>query len=303
MAPSVVDHSYAFCTKMARAAGSSFYPCFRLLPRAKRQGMIALYAFMRQTDDLADDEMVELATRRRWLNAWEEALRRVLDDDPSAATLVRQEQRPWVSILPAVADTVHRFEIPPEYLREVIDGVRRDLTPSTYQTFDELTEYCHLVASAVGLACIRIWGADDYGQVFEPARACGVAFQMINILRDIGEDLDRDRIYLPLDDLQSVGYAIDELKHRVVNDCFRQLIARQVDRVRAELQKARPLAAMLHPDGRLILGMMTDVYSRLFDRVEASVDRLLFDRVRLGRFEKLGIALRWSIPFLRPKNL
>lgn len=315
--PNDLDQSYTACTRMARAAGSSFYPCFRLLPHEKRRGMIALYAFMRHTDDLADDETVDVETRRERLAAWEESLQQVLDEqvcvEPQTKSQVEsgtkftnrdqnQDQGQNALILPAVAETVQRFAIPPEYLTEVIDGVRRDLTPSHYQTFDELAEYSHLVASAVGLACIRIWGADDYEQVFEPARACGVAFQMVNLLRDISEDLDRGRVYLPSDDLDSVGYSLDELKRRTLNDGFRRLIALEVGRARAELEKAQPLAAMLHPDGRPILGMMIDVYRRLLDRVEASTDRLLTERVRLGRFEKVMIALRWSIPFLRPRR-
>jgi phytoene synthase len=259
--------------------------------------MIALYAFMRHTDDLADDETVDLATRQERLVAWEAALQKAIHDDPPHVVPAEPESM----ILAAVADTVRRFAIPPEHLLAVIDGVQRDLIPHLYQTFDELAEYCHLVASAVGLACVRIWGADNHEKIVAPSQACGLAFQTINILRDIGEDLDRDRVYLPLDDLERVGYSLDELKHRVVDDRFRDLIALEVDRARTELQNARPLAAMLHPDGRPILGMMTDVYTRLLNRIETSADRLLFHRIRLGRLEKIHLALRWSLPFLRGK--
>ena len=289
--------SYADCTRLARAAGSSFYPCFRLLPPEKRQGMVALYAFMRHTDDLADDETIDIETRRQQLTAWEASLQQMLTDQANTGSNDQQ-----ATILPAVADTVRRFAIPQEYLIAVIDGVRRDLTPCHYKTFDELAEYCHLVASAVGLACIRIWGADDYEKLIEPARACGLAFQVINILRDINEDLDRGRIYLPSDDLQCVGYSLNELKARTLNDGFRNVVALEVERARTELEKAQPLAAMLHPDGQPILGMMTDVYRRLLDRIEASTDRLLTQRIRLGHIEKTMIALRWSIPFLRPRH-
>lgn len=290
--PLSLDQSYAACTRLARTAGSSFYPCFRLLPRPKRLGMIALYAFMRHTDDLADDETIDIDIRRQQLNAWEAALREMVADEPCGETIGQKQE---MQILPAVADTVRRFSIPLEYLIEVLDGVRRDLAPCHYQTFDELAEYAHLVASAVGLACIRIWGADNYEQVVEPAQAYGIAFQTVNVLRDIGEDLDRGRVYLPSDDIQNAGYSIEELKRRTVNDGFRRLIALEAGRARAEFEKGRPLAAMLHPDGRRILGMMTDVYTRLLDRIDAGTDRLLFERVHLGRFEKWMIALRWLL--------
>lgn len=297
-----LDQSYVACTRLARAAGSSFYPCFRMLPREKRQGMIALYAFMRHTDDLADDETLDIEKRRARVDAWEALLQKALADRSSVESVESNQEDQKTSILPAVADTVRRFEIPSEYLTDVIDGVRRDLTPCYYQTFDQLAEYCHLVASAVGLACVRIWGADDYNQVVEPARACGVAFQTINILRDIAEDLVRGRVYLPLDDIEQVGYSLDELKCRIVDDRFRQLIILEVERAYDGLEASQTLATMLHPDGRLILGMMTDVYRRLLDRIEVSPDLLWDERIRLDRFEKLWIALRWSIPFLRPKR-
>ena len=155
-----LDSSYAACRRVARRAARNFYCAFFLLPRAKRRSMCALYAFLRQIDDLGDGDE-PLAKLRSALEAWRRSLDQALSgtfDNP---------------LLPALADTVQHWQIPPRYLHEVLDGVEMDFDRNRYETFDELELYCYRVASAVGLACLSIWGFES-DEALEPARKCGI---------------------------------------------------------------------------------------------------------------------------------
>ena len=220
--------SYAFCRCASRRGESSFSASFLLLCPEKRRAMEALYAFMRHTDDLGDSPL-PAAERRAALLAWRAALGRALAGDlPSP--LSRAPCEAWsgrgaggegggqsreeatvakplnaldsgVALLPALADAIARFGIPAAALEAVIDGQEMDLAVTRYETFADLAVYCEKVAAAVGRACIHVWGFTDQ-QALAPARSCGIAFQLTNILRDLGEDAAIDRVYLPQEDLR-----------------------------------------------------------------------------------------------------
>jgi len=300
-AQNALCNSYAFCRRTARQAGSNFYPCFVLLRPAKRRAMDALYAFMRHTDDLVDNPQ-PLAARRDALAAWRALLETALAGDrdlpdppePHHDRLQRPYDRPGEALLPAVVDTVRRFQIPAEHLHAVLDGVEMDLAPRRYETFDELVPYCERVASAVGLACIHVWGFRGEGAL-EPARACGIAFQMTNILRDLKEDARRDRVYLPLEDLRQCDYSPEDLACGVADERFLRLMAMETDRIERLYHQGAELFEWLEPDGRRIFGMMTAVYYRLLERIRRRPGDVLLGRVRLGRAEKLRIAARWTL--------
>jgi phytoene synthase len=271
-----VEASYRLCSQVARRSASSFYWSFWLLPREKRRAMCALYAFSRRADDLSDNEAPE-ESRRRGLAQWRESLERALAgefDDP---------------LLPALADSVRRFEIPAQSLRDILDGVEMDLTPRRYETFDELRQYCLRVASAVGVACIHIWGFDG-DAVYEPAADCGVAFQLTNILRDLKEDAERGRLYLPLEDLRRHHYTERELLAGVCDERFQRLIADEVERAEELYRRSAPLYEMLSSDGRRVLGMMSSTYWRLLQEVKRHQRDLLARRLKLRLGDKLGIA-------------
>jgi phytoene synthase len=175
--------SYAFCDDLSRRQAKNFYWSFRLLPAEGRRSMSALYAFMRHTDDLAD-EPGDPSAKAESLRLWRSDLDDALGGRPDA----------WPG-LPALADTVARRGVPPRHLHEVIDGVEMDLAPRVYPTFEDLYGYCYRVASAVGLCCLAIWGyRSDGGRAEAMAEACGVALQLTNILRDVGEDARNGRI-------------------------------------------------------------------------------------------------------------
>lgn len=308
-----LEASYAACRQVARRARSSFYPCFLLLHGSRRRAMEALYAFLRHTDDLGDSAR-PIAERRNAIAAWRQVLADVLSPEyPVLRTEYSVLGTPHSvlgtqysvlatphSVLPALADAVRRYCIPVEHLVAVVDGVEMDLDGRRYRTFAELTEYCDRVATAVGFACIYVWGFRGEG-ASPPVLCCGRAFQLTNILRDLQEDAARGRVYLPQEDLDRFGYSSDDLARGIADERFDRLMAFQIDRVRRLYREGAALFDWLEPPGRRIFGMMFHTYWRLLEEVARRPRHVLLGRVRLSRWEKLRIATRWTLlPPRRP---
>jgi 15-cis-phytoene synthase len=275
-----LDKSYEYCRELTRRTAHNFRFSFLTLTGEKRRAMNALYAFNRITDDLGDEDALPLGQRREQLSSWRESLRSALVDEcfDHAA-------------LPAIADMVARHRIPHEYLFAVIDGVEMDLHPVEVATFEELTRYCYHVAGAVGLCCIHVWGFRD-DRAIPLAIDCGLALQLTNILRDIAEDADRGRIYLPREDLDRFGYRPDDLRRRVFDDRFRSLMRFEVDRAKTCYASSERLFEHLDPPGRPILRAMLDIYGGLLREIER-VDYDVFSRrVSLPKWKKLWFAGR-----------
>lgn len=274
-----LDASYALCQRLARRAASNFYFSFLLLPREKRRAMCALYAYLRHVDDLADDEGCELALRRTEL----ERLRTEIASGnfPAAAN----------PILPALADTAERYSIPVEYLTAAIDGVEMDLAGTHYDTFTGLEQYCYRVASVVGLSCIHIWGFRG-PQALELARRCGIAFQLTNILRDLKEDADRRRCYLPQEDLQRFGYTLEEFRRQEANPAFQELMKFQIARAEQYFAAAAELEPLLELDGRRAFRAMASTYGALLKKIKHHPAAVFSRRIRLSRWEKIRIAAK-----------
>lgn len=297
----VMQASYAACRQVCRRAGSNFRLALRFLPRSKRTAMIALYAFMRRTDDLVDNPRPG-HVRSQALAHWRAALDRALvgaAEPPAAGAFSGDEwdcpdEPPGELLLPAVAETVRRFHIPPRHLHAVIDGVEMDIEGRRYETFDELRVYCERVASAVGLACIHIWGFRS-DAAFGPARDAGIAFQLTNILRDLRDDAAEDRVYLPLEDLRACDYSVEDLMRGVADERFTRLMALELDRAEDFYRRAAGLWELLEPDGRRVFGAMTAVYHGLHRRIRRRPAEVLRRRVRPGRLEKLRIGLRFAL--------
>ena len=283
MSLDVVD-SYAHCQRIARQSGSSFYYSFLLLPKQQRLAMCALYAFLRRTDDLSDSSQA-VEDRRIALCDWRQSMLAAIDG--------RADRDP---LLPALADTVARYRIPLEHLTAAIDGVEMDLAVHRYETFDELEEYCQRVASAVGLACLRIWGCDR-SEAIGPARRCGVAFQMTNILRDLKEDAARGRIYLPQEDLRRFGYTSDDLLSGVCDERFRRLMGFEIQRTEQLYSEGQELERWLPPQRLRVFGSMLAMYRTLLAEIKRLDGDVLNYRARLGGWQKMRIAARW---LLRP---
>jgi phytoene synthase len=174
------------------------------------------------------------------------------------------------------------------------------LTKNRYQTFSELELYCERVASAVGLACIHIWGFEGRGKpeqkdVFELARRVGIAYQLTNILRDLREDAAMDRVYLPLDEISAAGYSVEELQGGVANPAFEKLMRSQIHRAESYYRAARELHARLKPEGKKIFGLMTATYRELLAKIAARPDAVFSQHIRLSLIDRLRIVGRWTI--------
>ena len=196
--------------------------------------------------------------------------------------------------MPALADVVRRFHIPAEHLRAVIDGVEMDLDRRRYETFDQLEQYCQRVASAVGLACIHVWGFRG-PEAFAPARQAGIALQLTNILRDLKEDAEADRVYLPLADLRACGYSVDDLRAGVVDQRFHRLMAGEIARAEQFYAAGGELMEWLDPPGRRIFGLMMATYQSLLREIARRPAEVFRRRIRLGGLKKLRLAMRWSL--------
>ncbi len=268
--------SYAFCRGVARARAKNFYYSFVLLPREQRNAMCAIYAFMRYCDDLSDEPGASLEPLERWRCALVDALAGKFDAYPA-----------W----PAFHDTVARYRIPHEYFFQVIEGVKSDLEPRRLGTFDDLYRYCYQVASVVGLSIIHVFGFDSPAAL-PLAEKCGVAFQLTNILRDIGEDAMRGRIYLPAEDLERFGVTTADLAAGRRTGAFVSLMQFQVARARAYYDESRPLIDLVRKRSRPGLRALITIYSRLLDRIEERGYDVFSRRVALSPAEKCGIVAR-----------
>lgn len=271
--------AYADCHRLARATAKNFYYSFLLLPRPQRLAMCALYAFMRKTDDLGDDEGPSPEERRVALVDWRQTLDAVVAD-PDAAPAAW-----WL----ALRDTLQTYQIPTDLLHAVIDGVESDLEVTHYTTADDLYHYCYNVASAVGLACIRIWGCHDPAAL-EPAEHCGQAFQLTNILRDIAEDKSRQRLYLAQEDLERFGVAEEDLVSGSANlPAVLELLRFYIAKANHYYHSARRLEALLPMPGRAVWLAMMDIYGGLLHKIERDPLAVLHRRVSLSAFAKLAI--------------
>lgn len=260
--------SYAFCRRIARERARNFYYSFLLLSGEQKNAMCAIYAFMRYCDDISEDG----GGSREGIEQWRRDLDLALAGQYSANPL-------W----PAFHDTVRRYGIPHPYFYEMIEGVSSDLEPRQIQTFDELYQYCYRVASVVGLTIIYIFGFES-PDAPKLAEKCGIAFQLTNILRDVREDLENGRVYLPAEDIQRFGAHLQKR-----DDAFLRLMSFEADRARRYYDESRPLIELVHPRSRPSLWAIIEIYRRLLDRIERSNFDVLDKRIRLTTPEKLGI--------------
>ena len=275
-----LEESYRHSCQIARKTAKNFYYSFLVMPREKRQAMCAIYAFMRRSDDIADsaaNPAVALEGLRKWRAEVDEALAE------------RGEARD--PILLALCDTVQRYSIPQKHFHEVLDGTEMDQTTTRYATFDDLYKYCYRVASAVGLVVLPIFGYKDPAAL-APAEACGIAFQLTNILRDVKEDARLGRIYLPLEDLKKFGVSENDITSANATPQFLELMKFEAARARQYYDKAKPLLTMVHPDSRGTLAVMLGIYSGILRKIEQKNFAVFDERIRLSPAEKLWIVAR-----------
>jgi phytoene synthase len=268
--------SQGYCRDIAKKRAKNFYYSFVLLSPEKKNAMCAMYAFMRYCDDLSD----EPGATRDAMTRWREALTAALAGHPDSSPL-------W----PAFLDAVTRYQIPHEYFHEMIEGVASDLSPRVFHNFDELYRYCYRVASVVGLTTVHIFGFDS-PHALPLAEKCGIAFQLTNILRDIREDADLGRTYLPSEDLARFNVSPEDLKQSRRTESFVQLMEFEIARARNYYFESAPLIDLIHEDSRASLRALIAIYSELLEHIAASPSDVLIRRISLPTLEKVWIVLR-----------
>ena len=287
--------AYLFCRDVARREAQNFYWAFRVLPRHKSDAMCAVYAFMRRADDISDDESKPIDARRAEMTSWMQAWR---------ASRTSSNNAPANDpVFTALADTQRRFGIPDALLEELVAGTTMDLEPQTsnlepvqtYATFDDLYQYCYLVASVVGLVCIRIFGYTDL-RAEKLAEETGVAFQLTNILRDVKEDVERGRVYLPMDLLDEFGETVEELRQlaggRAMTERERGMLATLAIRGEKYYLAGNKLIPLLDRDSRAAMWVLVTIYHRLLGRIAERKMEVFRERVSVSTAEKLGILAR-----------
>jgi phytoene synthase len=276
-----LNESYAWCEKVARTQAKNFYFSFLLLPAEKRRAMCAIYAFMRYCDDLSDDEGI--ADRAGAIARWREDL---------AAALAGDTAIPAHPVWPAFVDTVAHFHIPHSYFLDMINGVSSDLEPRRVATFEELYDYCYHVASVVGLTIVHIFGFQPdvaLPEALKLAEKCGIAFQITNILRDVREDAEKQRVYLPAEDLERFRVSAETFEPA---ERFRELMAFEAQRARDYFRESAPLVRMVDTRSQASLQALIAIYSRLLDRIVESNYDVLTRRIRVSTAEKLWLLVR-----------
>ena len=269
----------AYCIELTKKSGSNFYYSFLFLPKARRNAMYTIYAFCKAVDS-AVDEPTPGSDPKEELRRWRAELEEVYGGSPT-----------W-PIMISLAHHVKRLSIPKAYFDELIKGVEMDLVTTRYRTFEELSLYCYRVASVVGLICLHVFGptsahAQDY------AVDLGMAFQLTNIMRDLGTDAEQGRIYLPQEDLAQFGYSETDLLQRHNNPQLRELVHFEAKRARAYYGKAQAALDGLPKSDRRALSVaeiMRAVYSRILERIDRPDHAVFGPRVRLSTSHRLALA-------------
>ena len=284
LAQSGIANSYKLCESMAKK--SNFYAGFLMLPSQKFRSFSAVYAFMRHCDDISD-EPGRLEEKAKNFKAWRTLFDQAVAGDATAHPT-----------FPALIDTIQKFRIPARLFHELIDGTEMDLTTTRYETFDQLLKYCYHVASVVGLISICLFGYEDEKTAQECAEACGIAFQLTNILRDVKEDFQNDRVYLPQEDLRRFDYSERELASQTKDQRFYELMQFESDRAMLYYEKARPLVDLIHRDSRAAFWTMYLSYRTILGRIRERNFPIFLERVRLSHGQKLGIMLKALTKFV-----
>jgi len=267
-----------YCEDKARSSGSSFTSSFRFLSADKRRAMTALYAFCREVDDVVD-ECSDADVARTALSWWRGEVAAIYSG------------RPTHPVCQALIPVVQQFNLPQEHLLEIIDGMEMDLEQARYPDFKSLQLYCYRVASVVGLLTVEIFGYTDR-ETLKYAHDLGIAFQLTNIIRDVGEDARRNRIYLPMDEMQQFGVTAADILNANETENFHKLMAFQIERARRYYKQAfdhLPAADRKAQRAGLI---MAEIYLATLNEVEKSGCHVLKERVSLTPTYKLWLALK-----------
>ena len=271
-----VDQAYAYCRSIAHKHGANFSVGFRFLPKTKRRAVYAAYAFCRWADDIVDEDGPRasgLGPRTR-LDEWQAELDNCYVGSPNHPITI------------ALADALKHFAIPKSGFLALIAGCKQDLVKTRYGNFDELLHYCELVAASISDISLSIFGYRTDAAI-EHGRNLSTALQLTNVTRDIGDDLTRDRIYVPLDELRRFGVTEADLFARVQNEDVRELIEFQIDRAESYFRKAEPLLSELAFDARFPTLLMGGVYATVLAKLRKDPLMAIRRRLSLSPLQKV----------------
>jgi 15-cis-phytoene synthase len=273
--------SYAECKRLNSLHGKTYYLATLLLPKSKRPFVHALYGFARYADEIVDDleSTLTLEEKADALKSWGEGV---------LADLRKGESRDAIGM--ALADTVNRFEIPIAHFEAFLHSMTMDLTVSEYQSYDDLMEYVYGSASVIGLQMVPILGALS-PDAYPLAEKLGTAFQLANFIRDVSEDLERGRIYLPIEELNAHGVTYEMLNDRVVTPQIRSALKEQIERVRRLQREANEGIRYLDPTSRPCIEAASELYCGIVDEVEKIDYQIFTERATTSKLRRLKVAL------------
>ncbi len=309
----MIEAAFAYCELLTQQEAGNFYHSFKYLPDDKRLAMCAYYAFCRRADDIADDDYVDVflgsagaddPEAKAYREQLEELIgdKSVLDSDTYQDRLAqlfffRQNLSPAYSpqsstdpVFMALKDVVIRYDIPRVYMDDLISGMEDDLYTNRYQTFEDLYRYCYRVASTVGLTCIEIYGYDD-PRAKEYAESWGIFMQLTNILRDVAEDAQRNRVYLPIEDLERHGIKPRELSEDLSNDKrWHAFVAEFIERIEGYHKKGLKLLPLLNRKERYSPAAMMAFYSSILKKIKRKDGNEFQGTIKLNKTEEMALA-------------
>lgn len=266
-------------TAITKGSRSSFYYSFNLLPKEKREAIYTVYAFCKQTDDIVDEHNGSMLEKERLLSTWQQELDKSLNGGSS---------NPLLNLL---SQTAYKFKIPVEHFYDLIKGVEMDLKKNRYDTFDELYTYCYRVASTVGLMCAEIFSyTKEHTKNY--AVNLGVALQLTNIIRDVNSDMNRNRIYIPQEDLRRFNISEEDLRNQVHDERFVGMMQFQAERARQYYEKANKHLAPEDEKHFFAARIMEKIYFSVLRKIEQNNFKVFHRKIRIGRFRQLIIALQ-----------
>ena len=277
--------SYLECRRLNAKHGKTYFLATRLLPLAKRPYVHALYGFARYADEIVDDLSSTLTPeeKRNWLTTWSAGILKDIEKGKSSDAIGL-----------ALIDTINRWQIPHHYFEAFLHSMAMDLTITEYPSYEALSEYVYGSAAVIGLEMVHVLGVTKPELLEETligAKKLGIAFQLANFIRDIGEDLQRGRIYLPLDELQAFGIDKERLRSRRVDSDLKAAIAFQIHRVRKLQREAEATIVNLTPQSHACIKAASELYCGIVDEVEKIDFEVFTKRAKTSTYRRLKVAL------------
>ncbi len=271
-----VDEAYDYCRRIAHKHGANFSVGFRFLPRVKRRAVYAAYAYCRWADDIADEGAQGAGLRAQELDAWHAELDACYSGHPTHPITI------------ALGDSLRHFEIPKSAFIALIEGCRQDMWKTRYETFEELLHYCELVAASISDISLSIFGYRSDSAI-EHGRDLSTALQLTNVTRDVGDDLTRDRVYIPSQELRRFGVTEEELFARAENERVRALVEFQIERAESYFRRAEPLLRELDWDARFPTLLMGGVYATVLGKMKKDPLVVIRRRLSLTALQKVMV--------------